>query len=230
MRKRAPAMLWSRRTGTDRYSVDVIGKSQVTRPALNWHSAGRACLCALAATATTTGCSSTGSDLLKAPAGLVTAGAEAVANVQLPKADTDPVGSPIEIYTRIGRGAGICWFGPHGELKATHIFHAEVAPPSKGGRSEIVIHEKDLSMPNPRGNRAFRVHISPHGDNAELEIENIRFPIETGQRMAADIRRWARDDLTCHDAAHTKGWDAKNAPPQPDAPAKPAPKARERKT
>lgn len=184
------------------------------------------------------GCGSTGSDLLKAPAGLVTAGteavaktAEAVANVPLPKLDPEPVGSPIEIYTRIGRGAGICWFGTHGELKATHIFHAEVAPASKGGRSEIVIHEKDLSMPNPRGNRAFRVHISPKGDdNAELEIENIRFPIEVGQRMTADIRRWARNDLTCHEAAHTKGWDAQNGPPQPDKPAKPAANPRERKT
>ncbi len=168
--------------------------------------------------------------MLKAPAGLVTAGAEAVANVPMPKLDPEPIGSPIEIYTRIGRGAGICWFGPHGELKANHIFHAEVAPPSKGGRSEIVIHEKDLNMPNPRGNRAFRIHISPEGDNAALEIENIRFPIEVGQRMTADVRRWARNDLTCHDAAQTKGWDAKNGPPQPDPPAKPAAKARERKT
>lgn len=160
----------------------------------------------------------------------MSAGAEAVANVQLPSVDADPIGSPIELYTRIGRGAGICWFGTHGELKPTHIFHAEVAPPSKGGRSEIVIHEKDLNMPNPRGNRAFRVHISPDGDNAALEIENIRFPLEVGQRMTADVRRWARNDLTCHDAAHTKGWDAKNGSPQADPPAKPAAKARERKT
>lgn len=207
-----------------------MGKLQVARPAKYWANKPLRWAIALCSTAAVTSCSSTDSDLLKSPAGLVTAGAEAMAKVPLPKLDPEPIGSPIEIYTRIGRGAGICWFGTHGELKATHIFHAEVAPPSKGGRSEIVIHEKDLNMPNPRGNRAFRVHISPEGDNAALDIENIRFPIEVGQRMTADIRRWARNDLTCQDTAHTKGWDAKNGPPQPDQPAKPAAKARERKT
>jgi len=201
---------------------------------------------ALSAIGALTGCSSTGSDmlkgsdLLKAPAGLAASGAQAVAGMQLPKLEVPnievpklegpPVGSPIEIYTRIGRGAGICWFGPHGELKPNYIFHAEAAPESRGGQSEIIIHEKDLRMPNPRGNRAFRVQIIPNGENATVEIENIRFPIETGQRMTADVNRWARDDLTCHETAHTKGWDA-NAAPAPAAPPPPkSAKTRERKT
>lgn len=223
-------MLRSRHTGTQRYSVTSMGNWQVAIPVKYWPQTRLRWVIAASASTALAGCSGTGSDSLKTPAGLVTAGAEAMASVPLPKLDPEPIGAPIEIYTRIGRGAGICWFGTHGELKAKYIFHAEVAPPSKGGRSEIVIHEKDLNMPNPRGNRAFRIHISPEGDNAALDIENTRFPFEVGQRMTADVRRWARNDLTCHDKAHTKGWDAKNGPPQQDPSAKPAAKARERKT
>lgn len=170
-----------------------------------------------------------GADLLKAPTGLVTSSVEALANVPLPKLDPDPVGSPTELYTRIARGAGVCWFGTHGALKATHIFHADAEPASRGGRSEIVIHEKDTKMPNPRGNRAFRVEIAPSGDNASLVIENSRFPLEVGQKMTADVRRWARNDLTCSDSVQTKGWDAINGP-EPKAPALAPAKTGERRT
>lgn len=138
----------------------------------------------------------------------------------LPSPDSDPLGSPTEIYTRVARGATVCWFGPHGPLRGTHIFNAEADPPSKGGRAEIVIHERDASMPNPRGNRAFRVQILPVGERSQLEVENIRFPLETGQSMTADVRRWARNDLSCQNAPQTKGWDAVSKPPE----AAPAPK------
>ena len=187
----------------------------------------------LAAAGLLSGCS--GTDALKTPADLVTSGVAAIASVPLPKFEGEPIGSPTELYTRIGRGAGLCWFGTHGALKRTHIFHAEAAPASQGGRSEIVIHEKDLALPNPRGNRAFRIQISPSGDNATLEIENIRFPIDTGQKMTADVRRWAHNDLTCSENAQTKGWDAHAGPPQepnsqPKAVTKPAAKPREQRT
>lgn len=189
------------------------------------------------------GCSGA-ADLLKAPSGLVSgtieskpaAGstAQTVQTAQsvlptlpslpalppFPAADSDPVGSPTEIYTRIARGATLCWFGTHGTLKSTHIFNAEAEPPSKGGRAEIVIHERDPSQPNPRGPRAFRIQILPVGDNAKLEVENVRFPIEIGQAMTGDVRRWARDDLTCAGAPQTRGWDAESKPPE----APPAPK------
>ncbi len=190
------------------------------------------------------GCSG-GAGLLKSPAGLVsgtidskpaTATAQPVQTAQsflpslpalpalptLPAADSDPIGSPTEIYTRIARGATLCWFGTHGTLKGTYIFSADAEPPSKGGRAEIVIHERDPTMPNPRGNRAFRIQILPSGDNAKLEVENIRFPIDTGQAMTADVRRWARNDLTCAGAPQIKGWDAESKRPEASPP--PAPR------
>jgi hypothetical protein len=166
-------------------------------------------------------CGGGGQDLLKAPTSLVTGAAETLAKIKpptLPVADLDPTGSPTEIYTRVARGVTTCWFGAHGTLKPTHILHAEAEPPSRGGRSELVIHEKDLSLPNPRGNRAFRVSIIPTGETATLEVENVRFPLETGQQMRAAVRRWSRGDLSCADSAKTEGWAADNTAPEPAKP------------
>jgi hypothetical protein len=167
---------------------------------------------------------SSGEELLKAQAGLVNSAAQSLAKVPLPVADAEPVGSPTEIYTRIARGVTACWFGSHGDLKGTHLLHADAEPPARGGRSELVIHEKDKEMPNPRGNRAFRVTITPNGDNATLEIENVRFSLEKGQSMRAQVRRWARNDLTCGDTPKTEGWDAQHK--APEEPTKPRPQER----
>ena len=178
---------------------------------------------------TIVGCSdgaslNSGAELLKAPAQLVSKGVDALANMPMPTIDAEPVGSPTELYIRIGRGAGVCWFGTHGTLKTTHIFHAEAEPASRGGRSEIIIHEKDLSMPNPRGARAFRVQIVPAGDSAALDIENLRFAPAIGHTMIADVRRWARNDLTCTSTSQMKGWDAKTGAPDQPNPITAAPK------
>jgi hypothetical protein len=167
---------------------------------------------------------------LNAPAALVAKSVDAIASIELPKADSDPIGTPTEIYTRIAHGAQLCWFGTHGTLKGLYIFHADAAPPSRGGMAEIIIHERDAQMPNPRGNRAFRVQITPAGENASLMIENIRFSIEAGHRMTADVRRWARNDLTCRDDYNVKGWDAESAPTPAQPPAKAPTKIRERRT
>jgi hypothetical protein len=177
---------------------------------------------------------SNGSEMLKAPAALVSSGVDAISKVELPKVempkiDAEPIGSPTEVYTRIGRGVMTCWFGTQGPLKGAYIYHADAQATGRGDRSEIVIHEKDLKLPDPRGNRAFRIQIEPYGENARVEAENFRFPIETAQKMTADIRRFARDDLSCTPKAQTKGWDANASPPSPDPVKKPA-KGAERRT
>ena len=200
----------------------LIKKLGITKPMSKAALIAAAPVCALLAACN-------GAELLKSPQNMVAATTEALGNVSLPQADGDPIGSPIEIYTRIGRGAGLCWFGTHGELKRTHIFYAEAAPPAKGGRSDIVLHERDPNMPNPRGNRAFHIHITPAGDNATLEIENLRFPLEVGQRMTADVRRWARDDLTCSSAPATKGWDSHPTPAPISPPTPVVPRGVQRK-
>jgi hypothetical protein len=153
-------------------------------------------------------------------ANLVTGGLSGlpVPEFKLPDADAEPMGTPTQIYTRVARGAQICWFGGNGALKSKYIFYADAEPPSKGGQSEIVIHERDATTPNPRGARAFRVLVTPSGDNAALQTENVRFPLEVGQKMIADVRRWARDDLTCAGSGQTTGWTPEIKPPAAPAP------------
>ncbi|MBX9925411.1 MAG: hypothetical protein K2Y05_03550 [Hyphomicrobiaceae bacterium] len=137
---------------------------------------------------------------MKQPAALVTGGISALSSLELPKPpelDPDPTGRPTELYARIARGATRCWFGAEGHLKPTHIFNAVAQPEGRGGDAEIVIHEKDVKMPDPRGNRAFRVSIAAAGDTSTLTIENVRFPVEEGSKMEREVRRWARGDETC---------------------------------
>lgn len=155
--------------------------------------------------------------------GITTLGSVSMPTVALPEADPDPVGTPTELYNRIARGATRCWFGADGGLKANYIFNASAEPGSKGGSAEIIIHEKDPRMPDPRGNRWFRVQIMAAGDSATVEVENIRFPTDVGQRMEREVRRWARDDMNCSPRVEAP-QPAAIAPvaPQPAVAAQPA--------
>lgn len=189
-------------------------------------------LAAVAASAALPACGTT-TDILQQPAALVTNGISTLSSVELPKvalpeSDTDPIGSPLELYNRVARGATRCWFGAEGHLKPTHIFNAIAEPEGKGASASIVIHERDPKMPDPRGNRAFTVEIKPSGDSAKVTVENIRFPLDEGQRMEREIRRWARDDQSCSPraGADTAARGALPTPPQiaPAPAAKSAPR------
>jgi hypothetical protein len=201
-------------------------------------SSGRSSLWGLALSLLATslaGCAGNTLPTLEAPslgAGLTTGALANLATAaipELPQVDPDPIGPPTELYARIARGAQTCWFGGNGPLKRQYIFHADAEPPSKGGQAEIVIHEIDKSTPNPRGARAFRVTVTPTGDTSTVQSENARFPLEIGQRMTADVRRWARNDLSCVAKGQTNGWTPQDqiAPitPTPTAPAKKKPVA-----
>lgn len=115
------------------------------------------------------------------------------------------VGSPTEVYTRIARGALGCWFAANGPLKGTHVFHADAEPAHKGGRAEIVIHERDLTAPSPRGLKAFRIIVEPVGDSGALTIENLKLPKPVGDAMEQDVRRWGSGAIGCGEPA--LGWN-----------------------
>ncbi|MEW5965097.1 MAG: hypothetical protein AB1749_16235 [Pseudomonadota bacterium] len=133
--------------------------------------------------------------------------------IELPEATPPVVGTPTEVYTRIARGALSCWFGANGPLKATHIFHAEAEPPHKGGRAQIVIHEKDLTAPSPRGLKAYRVQIAPDGERTTIAVENLKLAKPLGDAMEQDVRRWGVGEIGCREAA--PAWTA--AAPAPTA-------------
>lgn len=139
----------------------------------------------------------------------------------LPQGDS-ATGTPTEVYTRIARGVLTCWFGAKGPLKATHIYHAEAEPASKGGKSEIEIFQKDPAAQDPRSLRAYRITILPSGSAAKVETENIKVAEPLASRLNADVMRWSSAEGGCGDGPVTGGWSAEQLPPPPEHPVKAA--------
>ncbi len=133
------------------------------------------------------------------------------------------IGSPTELYARIGRGAMACWFGANGPLKLGYIYHAEAEPASRGGKAEIVIHARELGQPNPRGPKAFRVGIVPAGETASVQSENLKMPEPMGSAMMADVERWSKGETACSNSAIAGTWS-------PQAPAASTKTANAKKT
>jgi hypothetical protein len=122
------------------------------------------------------------------------------------------VGSPTEVYLRVARGAMACWFGSSGPMKLNYVYHAQAQPAAKGGKAEIVIHERDRKNDNQKGLRAFRVQIKPSGDSADVAVENLKLDETLATAMEADVRRWASGALGCKPPAGE--W----SPETPEAP------------
>ena len=160
------------------------------------------------------------------PAAAEESGTMATLKAMLPKGE-QIVGTPTELYTRIARGALTCWFGASGPLKGAYMYHADAAPPSKGGRSEIIIRTKDKDAADPRSLRAYRITIAPGKSGSVLETENVKIPEPLATSLGADVRRWAADDEGCSAAPATGDWNAGAKPPETEkAAAKPAKKSK----
>ena len=127
------------------------------------------------------------------------------------------VGSSTEVYERIARGALSCWFGTNGPLKANYVYHADAEPAGKGGKAEIIIHERDRVSDNPKGPRAYRIAITPDGEATTLLFENLKLPEPMSKSMEADARRWGSGAIGCA-PDEEEGW-SENKPiaPQPSA-------------
>lgn len=121
-----------------------------------------------------------------------------------PVADPEPTGTtimakgtPTEVYELVARGALGCWFGAGGPLKTSHVFQAEATPPAEGGAAEIVLHERDVSLRDQRGPRAFRVTFASAPMGAQLNIANIKMTSAVGGAMAKDVETWAGNGKGC---------------------------------
>jgi hypothetical protein len=155
--------------------------------------------------------------------------------VELPKAVPPVKGAPTEVYTRIAAGTLTCWFGAGGALKAGYIYHADAESPARGGRAEIVVHERDTTpgTKEPRGSRAFTVEISPDGETSKVVVENVRLPPPIAGPLQSDIERWAGGETGCaeHPTEATWATASRKAPPgeaksNPRAASKARPKQR----
>lgn len=121
-----------------------------------------------------------------------------LSDIELPKASKPVVGTPTEVYERVGRGAVSCWLGAGGPLKGTHIYDAEAEPAHKGGAAEIVIRERDENAPNPRSVRAYRISIQPGGsETATVEVENLKLPESLARQMKSNVEAWSAGEEGC---------------------------------
>jgi hypothetical protein len=121
-------------------------------------------------------------------------------------------GTPTEVYALVAGGALRCWFGADGPLKATHVFHAEAAPPTQGGAAEIVLHERDPSLRDQRGPRAFRVSFTGDPGGVRIGITTIKVAAPLGELMVRDVVVWASGGAGCQARALSP------PPPQAAAP------------
>jgi hypothetical protein len=88
--------------------------------------------------------------------------------------------------------------GADGPLKATHIFSAEAVPPSQGGAAEILLHERDASLRDQRGARAFRVAFAAEGGSVRVGITTIKVAPPLADLMVKDVESWAQGGAGCH--------------------------------
>jgi hypothetical protein len=146
----------------------------------------------------------------------------------LPSLTTAHPQTPAEIYSRIARGALGCWFASTGPLKRTHIFHADVAPPSDNAGAEIAIHERDDAAQSPRSIRAYRIVITRAPEGTFVAAQNVKLPPALATRMDGDVERWAKGQMTCN-APGSEGWPAQavtDSDPTPTSALPPAAKSR----
>jgi hypothetical protein len=133
---------------------------------------------------------------------------------------TIAAGTPTEVYTLVAGGALRCWLRADGPLKATHVFHAEAAPPAEGGAAEIVLHERDPSFRDQRGPRAFRVSFASDPGGVRVAIATIKIAAPLSELMVRDVVEWARGGAGCQARA------LRPVQPQSAAPAQKSEKAK----
>jgi hypothetical protein len=106
-------------------------------------------------------------------------------------------GTPTGVFAQVARGALGCWFAANGPLKASHVYRAEAEPPAKGGDAEIVIFERDVSLRDQRGTRAYRISFDSEGGGVRVTATALKFEPKLTEAMARDVGTWAKGGSGC---------------------------------
>src|SRR5262245_38913199 len=104
-------------------------------------------------------------------------------------------GTPTIVFTQVAQGTLGCWFGAGGPLKTSHVYRAEADPPAKGGEAEIVIHERDLSLRDQRGTRAYKVTFASEGLGVRVTTTPLKIEAKLAEAMARDVETWAKEGV-----------------------------------
>jgi hypothetical protein len=102
-------------------------------------------------------------------------------------------GTPTGVFAEVAQGTLGCWFGPGGPLKASHVYRAEAEPPAKGGDAEIVIHERDTTLRDQRGTRAYRIVFASEASGVRVTSIALKFEVKLAEAMTQDVAGWAKE-------------------------------------
>lgn len=152
------------------------------------------------ATLALVGCAGQGPTLqapVASPTGSITAADRKAPDVTNPDLTFPASTQPIDLYAQLARSANACWFGADGPLKKSHIFTAEAAPPSNGGHAHIILLERDVSVADQRGVRAFQIVMTPIATGSQVAIANARLSPEAALAMGRDVTAWSRGEASC---------------------------------
>jgi len=168
------------------------------------------------------GCSATGG-LAPLPSGQssIEPGALAIPAAPL-ETSLVATGSSTEVYAQLARGIMACWLGASGPLRQSYIYNADAQPAAAGGSAEIVLHERDTTLRDQRGIRAFRVQISPDPGGSLVAAASLKMDPRHARAMMKDIAVWAKGGSGCE-------LGALFPPPAPPPVAAKPPKAKKNK-
>jgi hypothetical protein len=106
-------------------------------------------------------------------------------------------GTSTGVFAHVARAALGCWFAADGPLKASHVYRAEAEPPSKGGAAEITVYERDVSLRDQRGPRAYRISFASESAGVRVSATALKFEPAKARAMARDVETWARGGNGC---------------------------------
>jgi hypothetical protein len=171
-------------------------------------------LVGLLAAACAAGCSSSGAPTLPPPGTIETAATPHASSTAAVETTIIVPGTATEAYTLVAHGALRCWLAPDGPLKGTHIFRAAADSPTQGGAAEIVLHERDITLGDQRGPRAFRIAFVSDASGVRVTIVNLKMPDGIAPFMVRDAETWARGGEGCLARAATRSEASSLAQPR----------------
>lgn len=130
-------------------------------------------------------------------------------------------GPPVDVYVLVARGAMSCWFSPAGPLRRSHVFTADVDPPSRGGAALVTLHEKSQKPTDQRGARAFQVAMTTAPGGTQVAVATPKMAPEIAEAMKVDVQIWARGKPSCEVATLLAPTPTSAASTRPKAGSKP---------
>lgn len=100
--------------------------------------------------------------------------------------------SPAQVYGKIARRARACWFKPSNPVLTKHEFRADAR--ADGSRADITIYEM---KPKNKLEKAFIVKFRSREGGTVIGTDNVTLPYALGQKLTADIGRWAQGNPAC---------------------------------